>query len=331
MGTLVDVMLSGLLVVIATSITLWMAGAIYYDVFGATRWGQLATVVWLMGVVVAFALWSPRWQPFVSLLAVMALFLLWWFRQQPSHTHDWHPSVAILPRATCEGECITIENLRNFEYRSLEDYTPRYETRIVRLAHLRGVDIIFFNWGSAVMSHPLLVFDFGPDGRVCISIEVRYRKGQDFSILRSLYRQQELIFVVTDERDSILRRTKFGKPQEAHLYHVIATEEELRGVFMDFVQAINDLHMKPRWYHGLCANCTTSFYCLPSSRIRWDWRVIANARLDRALYEIGRLDQSLPFADLRRVSYLNEIANRAPEDGFGDYIRLELERRRHER
>ena len=36
------------------------------------------------------------------------------------------------------------------------------------------------------MSHPALVFDFGPDGRVCMSIEVRFRKGQGFSVLRSL-------------------------------------------------------------------------------------------------------------------------------------------------
>jgi len=59
--------------------------------------------------------------------------------------------------------------------------------------------------------------------------------------------------------------------------------------------------------------------------------VIANGRLDRVLYKAGRLDRTLPFAELRRFAYLNDIANSAPEDGFGDYIRLELERRRHER
>ena len=59
--------------------------------------------------------------------------------------------------------------------------------------------------------------------------------------------------------------------------------------------------------------------------------MIANARLDRALYEDGRLDRTLPFQELRRLAYLNDIANAAPEDGFGDHIRRELERRRHER
>jgi hypothetical protein len=102
-------------------------------------------------------------------------------------------------------------------------------------------------------------------------------------------------------------------------------------VFLDYVNTIDQLYESPRWYHVLFTNCTTSFYKLPSTRVRWDWRVIANARLDRALYKDGRLDRTLPFKELRRLAYLNDIANTAPSAGFGDHIRRELERRRHER
>jgi hypothetical protein len=57
---------------------------------------------------------------------------------------------------------------------------------------------------------------------------------------------------------------------------------------------IVSLYETPRWYHGLCANRTTAFYRLPSTRIRFDWRVLANGKLDQALHEDGRLDQTLP-------------------------------------
>lgn len=319
------------MLVVAASVVLWMAGAIYFDVCGAGRWGRPAAAAWVLGVVVMFAVWQPTWQPFAALLGMTALFLVWWSRLKPSHEREWEPAVAVLPRATREGDAVMIENVRNFEYRALDDFTPRYETRTYRLASLRGVDVIFFNWGVALMSHPILVFDFGPDGRSCMSIEVRFRKGQPFAILRSLYRRQELIFVAADERDVILRRTKYGPAQEAHLYHLETPPEEVRAAFLDYVGAINDLFRKPRWYHGLTANCTTSFYRLPNSRCRLDWRVLANGRLDRALYEDGRLDRTLPFDELKRVSRLNEVANTAPADGFGDHIRRELERIRHER
>jgi hypothetical protein len=43
------------------------------------------------------------------------------------------------------------------------------------------------------------------------------------------------------------------------------------------------------------------------------------------------MDRTLPFSELWRATYLNDIANGAPAEGFGDYVRRELERRRHER
>jgi hypothetical protein len=44
-----------------------------------------------------------------------------------------------------------------------------------------------------------------------------------------------LIFVVADERDVILRRTKYGPSQEAHLYRFHASAEELQAACLDYV------------------------------------------------------------------------------------------------
>ena len=330
MSLILQLVTYGMLLASAVA-SVWMAGAIYYDVCQGARWGRWVVLAWFVGVIAMFVAWQPLWQPTVALLAAESLFLAWWLTQKPSHDHDWNPGGALLPRAVRTGDAVTIDNIRNFDYRSIDDFTPRYQTRTVQLANLKSADIIFFNWTMPWMSHPVLVFDFGPDGRLCMSIEARLRKGQDYSFIRTLYRQHELIFLVADERDVILRRTKHSQGQYARLYRLNTGPDELRTVFLDYVSTINSLYETPRWYHGLHANCTTSFYRLPSRRRRFDWRVIANGRLDQALHEGGLLDQTLPYADLRRLAYLNEIANSAPEEGFGDHIRGELERRRHER
>lgn len=329
MAMLFELVLNAGMLTAACLIALWIGGAIYFDVFGASWTGVCLGLIWSSMVGVIFVFWQPVWQPFVLLLVVWVTFKLWWFRLQPSHDRDWESTVAVLPQMTVEGDLVTIHNLRNFQYRSLTDFDSRYETRTCHLSNLRRIDVIFFNWGIALMSHPVMVFDFGPDGRVCISIEVRFRKGQQFSILRSLYRQQELIFLVCDERDAILRRTKYGPKQVAHLYSLCRIGEDFREAFVDYLDAINRLYEKPEWYHGVWANCTTSFYRLPHTRWWLEWRILANGRLDRALYRAGRLDRSVPFDELKRTAYLNDIANNAPEDGFGDFIRSELEKRRH--
>lgn len=329
MVELVEWILTGLMLVSAAVFALWIAGAIVFDVGKGAAWSKLIALLWVLGVFALFALWRPLWQPFAVFSGVALLFFAGWLRQKPRQDRDWDASVARLSRCIRSGDEITIENVRDFEYRSLSDFTPSYVTRTVHLANLQAADIIFFNWGSKWMSHPVLVFDFGPDGRICISIEVRYRSGQKYSVLRSLYRQQELIFVVAEERDVILRRTKYSTNQTAHMYRMQSNAEEVRRAFLDYIETINSIYESPRWYHGLCANCTTSFFRLPHSRIRLDWRILANGLLERSLYERGQLDRSIPFEELRRNALINEIANRAPRDGFGDYLRTELERRRH--
>jgi hypothetical protein len=42
------------------------------------------------------------------------------------------------------------------------------------------------------------------------------------------------------------------------------------------------------------------------------------------IYDHGRLDNRIPFAELKEKSRINELANEAPLEGFGDYIRQRL-------
>jgi hypothetical protein len=126
----------------AAGITLWMAGAIYSDVCRGAKWGRWLAVGWAVGVVSLFAAWQPPWQPFVVLLGALALFLSWWLRQRPSLDRDWDPAVAVLPRAVHDDDVVTIENVRNFDYRSLDDFTPRYEKRTYHLTKLTALDVI---------------------------------------------------------------------------------------------------------------------------------------------------------------------------------------------
>ena len=269
-------------------------------------------------------LWQPVWKPFLLILAMLGLFLVWWFSQKPSGDRDWAPGLERLPQVTRDWDWATIQNVRNTDYRSLEDFTPHYETRTYHLSNLVGVDALIAFWGSRWMSHPMCVFDFGPDGRVCISIEVRYRRGQQYNLLRSLYRQQELVYVVCDERDAILRRTKFATGEDVYLYRLDATEDECRQYFMEYAEQINSLVDRPCWYQGLTTNCTTSIYFQRHGKMVWDWRLLVNGRLDRMIYDHRWLEQRLPFDELKRQSHVNPIANRAPADGFGDYLRHEL-------
>lgn len=325
MELVVGWLLPGLALAVAAAVALWTAGAIYYDVGDRTGFRRPLALGWLVGVAALFALWRPVWWPLLALLAAFAAFLAWWLSLRPSRHRDWDRTVTRLPRAEVAGDVVRLHNVWQHHYRTFDDFTPNYVIRTVRLSHLRGADVLFFYWGSRWMSHPVLLFDFGPDGRVAFSAEVRFRRGQRYALLPGLYRQQELVLLVTDEYDAIARRVVFGT-DTGYLYRLTAPADALRAVFLDYLAAVNRLHAAPRWYHGLCTNCTTAVARLPNVRLRWDWRLLANGLLDRALYDLGLLDRSLPFAALKRAAYLNDAAKAAPRDGFGEFIRAEIER-----
>ena len=228
-------LLTGALLLASALVAAWMAGAIHFDVFDGTRWGRLASLAWAVLVVAMLWAWRPIWQPVVALIGVEAVFLAWWLSLKPRNDRDYDPSMTVLPRAVIHGDAVTIENVRNLEYRTIDVFTTHYDSRTYHLSNLRGLDVVFFDWGDGFRGHPALTFDFGPDGRICMSIEARIARGQGYSVFRCLYRQQELMFVAADERDVILRRTKHCERQWAYLYSINADEHELKAVFLDYV------------------------------------------------------------------------------------------------
>ncbi len=305
-------------------IVTWTAGALFYDVGRTSKFAWILVFIWMGTVVTVFVVWSPMWKPFLFVLTLFGLFLSWWFTQKPSNHRNWEPATAVLAKIAICGDTVTIDNVRNAKLQASGDLVPHYDTRSFHMSRLCGLDILVCFWGSPWMCHPIFVFNFGVDGRVCFSIEVRYRIGQKYNLLSSLYRQQELIYHVCDERDVLLRRTKYSQGENVYLYRINATEGEIRRFFMEYVEQVHDLTEQPRWYNGFTANCTTSIYAQREGRMAWDWRLLFNGKLDKMLYDRKRLDQSMPFEELKKKSWVNEIANRIPPDNFGDQMRFEL-------
>ncbi len=97
-----------LIVLVSVGVATWMAGAIYFDLCGASRSGALCAVAWGALVVAGLTLWQPAWQPFLALSGLFALFLVWWFSQRPSNEREWNPNFAVLPRIEVVGDRVTI-------------------------------------------------------------------------------------------------------------------------------------------------------------------------------------------------------------------------------
>jgi hypothetical protein len=177
---------------------------------------------------------------------------------------------------------------------------------------LRALDLFINYWGSPLMAHPILSFDFGPQGHLCFSIEVRPERSEGYSMLGGLYRKYELIYVAADERDAVRLRTNFNG-EDVYLYRLTIPPQAARARFMEYIDRLNQLHERPAWYNAVTANCTTSIRAqrAAADRGRWDWRILVNGYADRMLYEHHALAGALPFADLKARACINQRARAA--------------------
>lgn len=312
--------------VIVTAMTIWGAAMLYFAPLLPDRWRPLAAGAYAAVTLIAFVFLPRRRRTLLVSVCVFAILVVLFFRIPASNQRDWQSEVAVTPYATINDDRITIHNVRNFAYRTETDFTPRWETRTYDLSKLDSVDLIAVYWAGKAIAHIMVSFGFAGKDYLAVSIETRKEKGESYSTLAGFFRQYELYYVVADERDVVGVRTTYRQPQEdVFIYRVKGPLKNARRVFLDYVKAMNELRERPSYYNTLTTNCTTSV--LFHTRMNpesppMSWKVLLSGYVPDYLYDLGRLDNTRSFAELERISRVNERAHGAGADAaFSQRIR----------
>jgi hypothetical protein len=278
----------------------------------------------LAAVFAAFAVWalwfSRRRRRMSAMAIVLFLFVVaWWISIRPSHDRNWRPEVAVMPRAVIDGDRVRLTGVRNFDYRTRNDFTVHYEEREVQLSHLIALDFYVSYFTEGPVGHTFLSFIFDNAPPLSISIETRPEVGEGFAPVASMFKQFELIYVVGDERDLVRVRTNYrGEP--VYLYRLNTSADDARRLLLVYLARINELADHAEFYNLLTNSCTINIvrYANAAGRSgRFDIRHLLNGLIDSYLYYSGRMDTTLPFDELRQRSLINEAAQAA--DGAADF------------
>ncbi|MFZ0238587.1 MAG: DUF4105 domain-containing protein [Xanthobacteraceae bacterium] len=308
----------------------WATLAIYYSNLPPA--GLRLALAMVFVVVATWLLWLSRNRRAFVVFVVLFLGVVAWFLSiSPSHDRPWRPEVAVMPRAMIDGDRVRITGVRNFEYRSVNDFTVRWEEREVQLSHLTALDFFVSYWSKGLIGglvgHTFLSFIFDNAPPLSISIETRPEVGEGFDPVASLFKQFELIYVVCDERDLVRVRTDYRK-ETVYLYRLNSSSDNVRQLLMVYLKRINELADRPEFYHLLSNSCTINIirYANAAGRAgRFDIRHLLNGMIDGYLYHSGRVDTTLPFDELRRRSRINEAAQAADDaPDFSERIRVSL-------
>ncbi len=306
--------------------TVWVALAIYYHVRNPwLRSIAFITPLSLVGVALATLPLFP-WTLTVWFVLIGST-AVWWSSLQPRTDRNWDMGMEVLPHAEIQGDRLHVRNFRNFSYSERGDPIPHFEERVYDLTKLQSIDYFLSHWAGPLMAHTLVSFGFSDGKYLCVSVEARRQRWQKYSPLQGLFRSYELMFVFGDERDIVRLRTNVRREQ-VYMYRLRMPPENVRRLLLDYVARLGRLADQPEWYNSISSNCTTNLFYNARANIPW-WlqpKIFLNGLSAHALYQLGFIDNRLPFVEMHSRCAISERAIAAGDaDDFSQKIRDQTE------
>jgi Domain of unknown function (DUF4105) len=305
----------------------WAVLALWYQAPGNQFVKFIILALWAafsLGII--FAVWNGRAAVgLIAFAAAFAILLVWWHRIPPTNHRLWSDDVAQMTTGTVDGNRVTLNNVRNFAWRSDTDYTQRWESRTYDLEKLRSVDMVMSYWTGPAIAHMLMTFGFDDGQYVVFSVEVRRLKTGDYSELGGFFKQFELSVIAADERDVIRVRTNV-RGEDDYLYRLRMPVEAIRSLFLGYVGEANSLIDSPRFYNTITANCTTLVYHMMKRIVGYlplNYRILLDGYLPGYVYEVGGLDSRYTLEQLRDMG---RITDRARRSGDSDNFSIDIRR-----
>lgn len=297
----------------------WGALALWFQVpvdMPAIRASVAALWVVLTSLALIRGWRKRRWGGLVLVAIAFAVLLGWWSTLQPSNDRDWADDVAHTTTGTVQGNIVTLSHVRDFDWRSENHYTPKWETRSYDLDRLKSVDMILSYWMGPAIAHTLVSFGFDDGEQLVFSVEIRKERDEAFSALGGFFKKFETSVIAARERDIVRVRTN-ARGEDDFLYRIDMPPEAMRSLFLAYIDEANTLSRKPQFYNTLTANCTTIVYHMVQRIIYGlplDYRVVLSGYLPSYVYEVGGLIDSVPLEELTARGRITDRARAADRD-----------------
>ncbi|MEO1130311.1 MAG: DUF4105 domain-containing protein [Planctomycetota bacterium] len=291
------------------AVALWFIDGISLYILSG-RW-LLAPIV--VAVLFAAMLWKPRkvaWT-LAAGIGVFAIVLIWRDLLLPRNDRTWWDETAVMPVISVHEGVVTIDGVRNFTWDESGRTGGGWETRTYALDDLQGVDLIVQPFpASELMAHTMLSFDFGPGGRLMLSIEARKQQGENYSPVAGALNQFELIYIFLDERDALTTRA-ITRGDRLHAYPTRnRNPATLREFFVDLCESADGLRAWPRFYHIIFDNCTTVWIrhvdAIANTDIGLRWDTIATGRIARFLHMHDSIDTDQSYDEAKDFFRIDE-------------------------
>ena len=276
----------------------------------------LAAMIWggvMLTLLAGFLCLRYAHVPLIIMLLSLAGLAVWWGTIQPRSDRSWAPEVERIANGDVAENIVTLHNVRNFKWYSLDHFDADWETRQYDIDTITGVDLFLSYWDFDAIAHTLVGFSFANGDHVVFSIEIRKEQGETYSNIAGFFRRYELAMIAADEADIIFLRTNV-RGEDVYRYPITMSENARKDLFLSYVKTGRELNESPRFYNTLGANCTTVSFDLVRAvvpGIPMDPRIILSGYLPGYLHRVNAAYAGRDEAEIRKVARISGLARTA--------------------
>lgn len=171
---------------------LWCTGAVHY-----TIWAGIGPVIFLLLAAALLTLGFRNRNYWYGLTGLELAVIVWFAALTPERQFrdtKWQRPWGRMPQTAFNGTLAAVRDIRDFKYRTPEDYDIHYIDGTYDIDQVRTVDVAVSHWdGMEKIAHTMLSFGFADGRYLALSMETRLPEGKEQGFLPGFYKQYEII------------------------------------------------------------------------------------------------------------------------------------------
>ena len=220
----------------------------------------------------------------IGLAGAIALLGISVLLAEPRLDRTWVEHLSRMPRIQLSSGSFSLDHAADWSYTKDGPATKGAISFANTFDNLRNVwFVVEPQPGGDYAAHTLILFEFGGDRIVGLTVEARLEEGETYDAVAGVFNRFELSYIWATARDLLTRRVTF-LDKDVYVYPLQLDEAQKQNFLRALIDGTIDVSRHARFYNTITSNCTNELAKVAG--LGWHYSWVLTGYSPQRLYEL---------------------------------------------